>query len=101
MLEQITGILSIERLQEFFDRYKPIVVTVFALLLGIFALKVVFAILEVVNQIPLLAPFFELVGMTYGAWFFYRYIWKAENRSELGDYWTAIVEQVTGKSGPA
>ncbi|WP_353258546.1 CAAD domain-containing protein [Prochlorothrix hollandica] len=97
MLEQITSVLSLDRLQEFFDRYKPIILTVLFVLLGIFALKVVFAILEVVNQIPLLSPFFELLGMTYAAWFVYRYIWKAENRSELRQYWDAIIEQVTGK----
>ncbi|MGA1263809.1 MAG: CAAD domain-containing protein [Prochlorothrix sp.] len=97
MLEQVTSILSFDRLQEFFDRYKPIITTVLFVLLGIFALKIVFAVLEVVNQIPLLAPFFELVGMTYAAWFCYRYIWKAENRSELKDYWNSLIEQVTGK----
>ena len=58
--------------------------------------KVVLAILDALNDIPLLAPTFELIGIGYSAWFVYRYLLKVETREELGQEIQAITSQVVG-----
>jgi hypothetical protein len=78
------------------DNKKPI--TLAGLFLAaIVTVKVVLAILEALNDIPLLAPTFELIGIGYSAWFVYRYLLKVETRQELGQEIQAIRGQVVGE----
>ena len=83
---------------EFFLRYQQPLSTLGLILLLIVAVKVTLAILEAVNEIPLLAPFLELVGIAYTAWFIYRYLLKVESRQELTTEFKALKGQVVGKS---
>lgn len=84
-------------LTDFFGEYKRPIVTVGLIFGAIVAVKLLLAILDAINDIPLLSPLFELVGMGYTAWFVYRYLWKASNRQELGRDFSALKEQVLGK----
>ncbi len=73
-----------------------------ALMLGaIFALivaaKVVLALVDVVDNLLLVAPLLELVGMGYAAWFIYRYLRRADTRRELGDRLNHWVQEVVGQ----
>jgi len=59
--------------------------------------KVVLAVLDALNDIPLLTPTFELVGIAYSVWFVNRYLLKASSRQELAeeiqslrDKWLAV-----------
>ncbi|MGP1382102.1 MAG: CAAD domain-containing protein [Thainema sp.] len=81
---------------EFFSEYKrPL--TYAGLILGaIVALKLTFALLDAVDDIPLLAPAFELVGFGYSIWFVYRYLLKASSRQELSEDFNALKDQVLG-----
>jgi hypothetical protein len=67
------------------------------LLSGIVTVKVTLAVLDAINDIPLLAPTFELVGIGYTAWFVYRYLLKVETRQELTEEFKALKGQVVGK----
>ena len=74
------------------------VIAVILLFLGaIVAVKVTLAVLEVVHEIPLLAPTLELIGLTYSIWFTYRYLWEAEKRTELVEEFRKIKNQVLGQ----
>ncbi|MBW4660538.1 MAG: CAAD domain-containing protein [Drouetiella hepatica Uher 2000/2452] len=84
-------------LTEFFGKYKRPIVTIGLIFTAIIAVKLLLAILDAINDIPLLSPLFELVGMSYTAWFVYRYLWKAENRRELSTDLNSMKEQVLGK----
>ncbi|MEM6253718.1 MAG: CAAD domain-containing protein [Cyanobacteria bacterium P01_D01_bin.156] len=79
-----------------FNEYKrPL--TVIGLVFGVLiTIKVVFAILSAVNDIPVLAPTMELVGLIYTGWFIYRYLLKANNRSELLSSLGNVKDQITG-----
>jgi hypothetical protein len=55
------------------------------------------AVLDAINDIPLLAPVFELVGIGYTAWFVYRYLLKVETRKELATEFESLKGQVVGK----
>jgi len=61
------------------------------------SLTVVQATLNAVRSIPLLSPFFEVVGLGVCLWFASRYLIQSNNRQELVDTWQQLKEQVLGK----
>jgi CAAD domains of cyanobacterial aminoacyl-tRNA synthetase len=73
------------------------VVNNLALVLGIVVgAKVTLAILSAVNEIPLLAPAFELVGLGYTGYFVYRYLLQASTRSELTEGLNDLKSEIFG-----
>jgi hypothetical protein len=83
-------------LSSFFGEYKRPIVVVGLVLGSIIAVKLTLAVLDSVNDIPLLAPTFELIGLFYSGWFVYRYLLRASNRKELADDFNALKEQILG-----
>lgn len=81
----------------FFQSYQQPLITLALILSGVITVKVTLAVLDALNDIPLLAPVFELVGIGYTAWFVYRYLLKVETRKELGAEFEALKGQVVGK----
>jgi hypothetical protein len=79
------------------ENQKPITVAIL-ILSAIVTVKVVLAVLDALNDIPLLAPTFELIGIGYSAWFVSRYLLKVETRQELGREIQAIMSQVVGSN---
>lgn len=83
-------------LGQFFNTYKQPLITIGLILASIISVKVVLAVLDALNGIPLLGPTFELVGIAYSAWFVNRYLLKASNRQDLAQEIQEIKEQVIG-----
>lgn len=81
----------------FFSEYQQPLITIGIFVLGIISVKIVIAILDALNDIPLLAPLLELVGLGYTAWFVWRYLWKASNRQELFSELDALKNQILGE----
>ncbi|MDV3350145.1 CAAD domain-containing protein [Leptothoe sp. ISB3NOV94-8A] len=81
---------------ETFNEYKrPL--TVIGLVFGaLIAIKLTFAVLASINDIPVLAPTMELIGLIYTGWFIYRFLLKASNRSELLSSLGDVKDQITG-----
>ncbi len=100
--EQISGFLATlpEYLGSFFNQYKQPLVSVGLIVAAIVSVKVLLAILDSLNDIPLVAPTFELIGIGYSAWFVYRYLLKASTRKELTSEITTLKSQVVGKNSP-
>ncbi len=100
--EQVSGFLATlpEYLGNFFNRYKQPLVSIGLIVAAIVAVKVVLAILDALNDIPLVSPTFELIGIGYSTWFIYRYLLKASTRQELTDEITTLKSQVVGKQIP-
>jgi hypothetical protein len=84
-------------LTEFFGEYRRPIITVSFVIASIIAVKLLLAIIGAINDIPLLSPLFELVGMSYTAWFIYRYALKESTRKELGEGFESLKEQILGK----
>jgi CAAD domains of cyanobacterial aminoacyl-tRNA synthetase len=80
----------------FFNQYQKPIVTVTLLIAVLVTIKVTFAVVDAVNEIPLLAPIFELVGMGYSIWFVYRYMLRASTRQELWQEINGIKTQYLG-----
>ncbi|MDJ0635305.1 MAG: CAAD domain-containing protein [Xenococcaceae cyanobacterium MO_188.B29] len=82
---------------KFFSQYQEPIKIILLILAGGVTVKIAFAILDAINDIPLLAPLFELVGIGYTGWFVYRYMLKESTRQELGSELDALKTQVLGK----
>lgn len=83
---------------EFFQEYKRPLIAL-GLFFGLFlSIKLTLAVLEAINDVPVLAPMFELIGLLYSGWFVYRYLLKASNRSELTDEMSALKDQILGRA---
>lgn len=97
--DKVSGLLGDlpEYVSVFFKRYRRPIVTVGLIVAAIIAVKLVLALLDAINDFPLLAPTFELIGLIYSGWFLYRYLLKASNRQELLGDIAAIRDQVLGK----
>jgi CAAD domains of cyanobacterial aminoacyl-tRNA synthetase len=81
---------------QFFSDYRQPLLTVGLFVLGIVTVKITLAVLDAIDDVPLLAPVLEIVGIGYTAWFVWRYLWKAENRRELLAEIEAIKTQIFG-----
>jgi hypothetical protein len=84
---------------EFFSEYKRPLISLGLVLAAFVSVRLVLAILDSLDDIPLLAPTFELIGMGYSAWFIYRYLWQASNRKELADSFDSLKRRVLGGTG--
>ncbi len=95
LVEFISGLQTF--LGEFFDEYRQILVLVILLVGGGVSLKLLLAILGAINEVPLLNPVFEIVGIGYTTWFVYRYLLKAESRQELSSEINTLKNQILGQ----
>lgn len=97
--DQVVTILSElpDYVSNFFADYQKPIVTVGLIVAGGITIKVTLGVLNVLNDVPLVAPFFELVGIGYTAWFVYRYMLKNSTRQELLAEIESLKEQVVGK----
>ena len=85
-------------LAHFFSDYKKPLGTLGLIVLGAVTVYITLAVLDAVNDIPLLAPIFEVVGMGYTGWFVYRYLLRESSRAELLTEFDALKSQVVGKN---
>jgi len=85
---------------DFFDQYKQQIVSVGLVVTAIITVRILLAVLDSLNDIPLIAPTFELIGIGYSTWFVYRYLLKAANRQELADEIATLKSQFVGQQTP-
>ena len=74
---------SFNYLGSFFNTYKQLVIGVVLFLAAVVTLRIVLAAIDALNDIPLMAPTFKLVGIGYSVWFVNRYLLKTSTRQEL------------------
>lgn len=90
-LSELPGYVS-----RFFGEYQKPIITILLIVAAVVTIKVLFAVIDALNDIPLVAPTFELIGMGYAAWFVYRYLLKASTRQELVQEVNAFRQQILG-----
>ncbi len=97
--EQLSSYLSnfTDYAGTFFNKYKQLFTYLGIGIGALIAVRVVLSILDALNDVPLVAPTFELIGIGYSAWFIYRYLLKASTRNELTSEITTLKTQVVGK----
>lgn len=65
-------------------------------LLVLVGLRILSALLDAINDIPLIPLILELVGMAYVGWFVYRYLMKSNTRQELVQQIDQIKQDILG-----
>ncbi|MDC0831573.1 hypothetical protein AY599_26920 [Leptolyngbya valderiana BDU 20041] len=95
---QVLSILSdlFDYVGKFFSEYKKPLINIGLVVGALVAIYLVASIVDAINDIPLLSPLFELVGIGYSGWFIFRYLLTAEARAELQNKITDFSEKVTG-----
>lgn len=98
--DQVITILSElpDLVSNFFTQYQKPLINVGLVVGGAIGIKLLLAVLDALNDIPLLAPTFELIGMGYTAWFVYRYLLQESSRQELLAEIESLKDQVVGKN---
>lgn len=81
---------------KFWTDYKDPIISLGLIFAAIITVKVVLAVIDALNDIPLLAPTFELIGIAYSAWFVNRFLLKASNRQDLAQEIEKLKQQVVG-----
>lgn len=81
----------------FFAANQRPIVSIGLIIATLVTIKVTLAVLDAINDIPLLAPTFELIGLGYTAWFVNRYLLRAANRQELSNEVKSLKDQVLGQ----
>ncbi|MTJ08507.1 hypothetical protein FJR38_09870 [Anabaena sp. UHCC 0253] len=71
-------------------------ITLLLILSALVTVKVAIALLDAVNDIPLLQPIFELIGLFYSIWFTARYLLKYETRQELSQKFSSFKQKSLG-----
>lgn len=98
---KISGVLTYlpDYVVDFFKEYRRPLITVGTILAAFVSVKLLLAILNAINEVPLLAPTFELIGLGYSGWFIFRFVLKDANRQELTANISSVKDQVLGKRG--
>jgi hypothetical protein len=81
---------------KFFWQYQQLIVTVVLIAAAIVTVRVILAVLDAINDLPLLYPFFELIGISYTTWFVFRYLLKTSTRQELVEQIQSIKNEILG-----
>jgi hypothetical protein len=84
-------------ISKFISSNRRPLITVGLILAGFVSLKITLAILTAINELPLLSPTFELIGIGYTIWFVRRYLLQASNREELQQEVKKLTSQIAGK----
>ena len=96
---RISGLLADlpDFVTDFFNEYRRPIITIGLIFGAVVTAKLALAVLAAINDIPLLAPTFEIIGLGYTIWFGWRYIRLASKRQELLEDINALKDQVLGK----
>ena len=84
-------------LNNFYQQYKKPLNITGAIVASSVALRLVVALVEAVESVPLLAFGFELIGAGYSVWFVYRYLLRASQREELSEKIEDIKKDILGR----
>jgi isoleucyl-tRNA synthetase len=85
---------------DFFTEYQTVLVTVGLSLSVLVTAKVTLAILDTLNQLPMLGGIFETIGILFTIWFAFRHLLWAENRQELAENIGSLAAEVVGNNTP-
>lgn len=80
----------------FFTENRGPLGTIGLIVLALVSVKLILALLDAIDDIPLIAPTLELIGIGYTGWFIYRYLLTATSRQELSEQIKALKDRVLG-----
>ena len=95
IVTQVVDFLSqlSENLGSFFGENQSLLINLGLIFGAIIAFRVSLAVIAAINEIPLVAPTFELVGIGYSIWFISRFLLNTSSRQELGQKIQAFLDK--------
>lgn len=84
-------------LGNFLTEYRQLIISLGLVFGAIVSVKLTLALLSALNEIPLVEPLLELVGLGYSAWFVTRFMLKSEKRQEFYAKFNSTKNEVLGK----
>jgi hypothetical protein len=88
-----------ELFNKFVNEYQKPLIVAGGVGATIFAISLATAILNVINSVPLVAAFFELIGFGFSGWFAYRYLLFATRRQEFSQSLDVLKKDILGQKG--
>ncbi|MBG1261390.1 CAAD domain-containing protein [Nostoc commune] len=86
-----------EYIGSFYQEYKLLIISFALLVISVTALRIFLAVLNAINDIPLVSPFLQLIGLGYTIWFTSRYLLKDSTRQELAEEIRLLKKQILGR----
>ncbi|MBE8967447.1 CAAD domain-containing protein [Nostocales cyanobacterium LEGE 12452] len=86
-----------EYIGSFYQEYKSLIISFALLVITVTALRIFLAVLNAINDIPLVSPFLQLIGLGYTIWFTFRYLLKDSTRQELAVDIRLLKKQILGR----
>ena len=86
-----------EYIGSFYQEYKSLIISFALLVITVTALRIFLAVLNAINDIPLVSPFLQLIGLGYTIWFTFRYLLKNSTRQELTAEIRSLNKQTLGR----
>lgn len=86
-----------EYIGSFYQEYKLLIISFALLVITVTALRIFLAVLNAINDIPLVSPFLQLIGLGYTIWFTSRYLLKDSTRQELAEEIRLLKKQILGR----
>ena len=87
---------AIQSTGTFFEQNKQLLSVLGWTLLTLLGIRVVFAALDAIDDIPLVTPVLKLIGLATVAWFIWRYLLRANNRHELAQMFNNAKAELFG-----
>ncbi|BAY66388.1 nitrogenase vanadium-iron protein, alpha chain [Calothrix brevissima NIES-22] len=82
---------------KFSSQNQQLILGIVFIIAALIAAKLVIALLNAINEIPLLPFVFELTGISYVGWFIFRYLLKASARQELVTKIRFVQQEIVAK----
>ncbi|MEH1870117.1 CAAD domain-containing protein [Nostoc sp.] len=86
-----------EYIGSFYQEYKLPIISFGLLVIAVTALRIFLAVLNAINDIPLVSPFLQLIGLGYTIWFTFRYLLKDSTRQEFTAETRLLKKQILGR----
>ena len=86
-----------EYIGRFYQEYKLPIISFALLVITVTTLRIFLAVLNAINDIPLVSPILELIGLGYTIWFTFRYLLKDSTRQELVAEIRLLQKQILGR----
>ncbi|MEG3841054.1 isoleucine--tRNA ligase [Microcoleus sp. herbarium14] len=83
---------------KFFTEYQKVLVTLGLLASVLVTGRVTLAVLDTMNQIPMLGGLFEVIGILFTMWFAFRHLLFAVNRQQLAEKIDSVTADVVGRT---
>lgn len=90
-----------ENTANFFKQNQKPLISLGLILALLITIKITAGLLDILNEIPLVKPLFEAVGVTYAGWFIYRYLLWSSTRQELWQKLDSAKEDILGEKPKA